>query len=216
MKKIFLFSIILIIVVILIIIKIITDLIKIKPPNLSEYNTFFKSEYSNSKWTKPNIMWRYVEDVITLPNGTVEKVYPLTKPIINIFQKAFSIWNKSIDSISLIQTNSDDKKADITIGISDKIKTSGYWNFKIKKMGSGKVIKRAVIRINKKYLKDINSYKGLLTITLHEIGNVLGLGDIKPSKRLKSILEDPLPVKFDENELWDFDKQLIKQVYDDI
>ena len=89
-------------------------------------------------------------------------------------------------------------------------------NFKIKKMGSGKVIKRAVIRINKKYLKDINSYKGLLTITLHEIGNVLGLGDIKPSKRLKSILEDPLPVKFDDNELWDFDKQLIKQVYDDI
>ena len=54
-----------------------------------------------------------------------------------------------------------------------------------------------------------------LTTILHEIGNVLGLGDISPRQDIRSIQEDPFQENFVGSSLWEFDVQMIKQLYDE-
>ena len=54
-----------------------------------------------------------------------------------------------------------------------------------------------------------------LTTILHEIGNVLGLGDISPRQDIRSIQEDPFQEDFVGSSLWEFDVQMIKQLYDE-
>ena len=48
---------------------------------------------------------------------------------------------------------------------------------------------------------------------MHEVGNILGLGDLADSTQYKSVQEDPFPERFSSNELWNYDKYLINQVY---
>ena len=52
-----------------------------------------------------------------------------------------------------------------------------------------------------------------LTTIMHEIGNVLGLGDISPRQDIRSIQEDPFQEDFVGSSLWEFDVQMIKQLY---
>ena len=54
-----------------------------------------------------------------------------------------------------------------------------------------------------------------LTTIMHEIGNVLGLGDISPRQDIRSIQEDPFQEDFVGSSLWEFDVQMIKQIYDE-
>ena len=42
---------------------------------------------------------------------------------------------------------------------------------------------------------------------------LLGLGDISPRQDIKSIQEDPFPEIFVGSSLWEFDVQMIKQLY---
>ncbi len=49
---------------------------------------------------------------------------------------------------------------------------------------------------------------------MHEIGNVLGLGDISPRQDIRSIQEDPFQEDFVGSSLWEFDVRMIKQLYD--
>ena len=53
----------------------------------------------------------------------------------------------------------------------------------------------------------------LLTTAMHEIGNILGLGDLPESSQYKSVQEDPFPEYFIGNQLWDYDADLIGQIY---
>jgi hypothetical protein len=61
--------------------------------------------------------------------------------------------------------------------------------------------------------KDLGEY--FLTAVLHEIGNVLGLGDIRTRGDLQSIMEDPYDEIFNDDKLWEFDIKMINQLYGD-
>ena len=51
-------------------------------------------------------------------------------------------------------------------------------------------------------------------IALHEIGNVLGLGDIKPNGSINSIMESPTDQNnYVESGLSDFDISMINTIY---
>ena len=116
------------------------------------------------------------------------------------------MWDDALDSINFKQSQNPDN-ADITIGIIDDIpgRNYGYWG---SAWDENNEITYSTIIIEKNLTGAL-----YLTTILHEIGNVLGLGDISPRQDIKSIQEDPFPEIFVGSSLWEFDVQMIKQLY---
>lgn len=73
-----------------------------------------------------------------------------------------------------------DSEADISIGIVADLPfgADGQWNA----VWSNNIFSEATIRVH----SDILSEPHFFTTILHEIGNVLGLGDIKPNNTTRS------------------------------
>jgi len=141
----------------------------------------------------------------------LEEEYSVIKPSINRInytKKAFQVWGDAVNSINFKQSENSDN-ADITIGIVDNVpgRNVGFWESTVNENNE---ITYATIIIE-------NSLGGtvFLTTILHEIGNVLGLGDISPRQDIRSIQEDPFQENFVGSSLWEFDVQMIKQLYDE-
>ena len=80
----------------------------------------------------------------------------------------------------------------------------GQWNYFY---NSDHIVTRALIRFD---VSD-TSYD-LREVALHEIGNILGLGDIRPSNSFVSVMEDPIPT-YSSNGLTAFDVSMINTIY---
>lgn len=112
-----------------------------------------------------------------------------------------------------MQTN-EGNKADITFGSSPN--TGGNFAQFVRQIPpSTGYIEAGRVKLNADVLlKKPETLQ--LKIILHEIGNILGLGDIKCAPRLLSVQEDNCKVKepfTGGNKLYDYDIQLIKHVY---
>lgn len=171
----------------------------------------FYEDYYGASWKVPSsdirrITWSTVDEEIRLPNGDYDKVVaPIAEHILDI-RNAFDAWGKAIDDLRFIETK-EGNSADITLAITDLGDgNSGYWNYSWDK---NKNIIEGTIRFNASRLA--NGY--FLTTAMHEIGNILGLGDLHGSSDYKSVQEDPFPEKFYGNQLWDFDAQMINTIY---
>ena len=92
-----------------------------------------------------------------------------------------------------------------TIGLVNDIQDENGL-FEIEWDEGAEIIKASII-----IEKDLDEY--FLTAVLHEIGNVLGLGDIRTRGDLQSIMEDPYDEIFKDDKLWEFDIKMIKQLY---
>ena len=121
-------------------------------------------------------------------------------------QQAFDLWGQALDSIEFRYTPVP-AEAHILVGWTGEYGTWGHWNAVT---GPSGVRDTGAIQLN-----------GLLTFApealvhtlLHEIGNVLGLGDIVPSDDFVSVLEDPFPRPFVSGWLSDFDVALVRFLY---
>ena len=169
----------------------------------------FYDDYHGVKWeTSPDsirlITWSGENDSLRIATGGVKNATAHLDPYMNNLRKAFSVWDDSIDRIEFVETNIGNS-ADITVAITDGLDTDGYWS---STWDRNKYITKSTIEL-------INSLGDelLMTTAMHEIGNVLGLGDIEPSLNYQSVQEDPFPEYFNGNELWSYDKQLINVIY---
>ena len=174
-----------------------------------DLDTLFFEDYYAVKWNQETITWNFAEEQIV--TAYEEKEYSVIKPTqqrITYTTNAFQLWDDALDSINFKQSQNPDN-ADITIGIIDDIpgRNYGYWG---SVWDENNEITYSTIIIEKNLTGAL-----YLTTILHEIGNVLGLGDISPRQDIKSIQEDPFPEIFVGSSLWEFDVQMIKQLYDE-
>ena len=111
-----------------------------------------------------------------------------------------------LDTVSFEKDDSGSPNAQqITIGLVNDIQDENGL-FEIEWDEGAEIIKASII-----IEKDLDEY--FLTAVLHEIGNVLGLGDIRTRGDLQSIMEDPYDEIFKDDKLWEFDIKMIYQLY---
>jgi len=176
------------------------------------FNTLFFEDYYNVKWSNPgeeiSITWSTVDTVLQLPlSGGQVAAAAAAGPYESIFQTAFQLWDDALETVSFVQTN-EGNAADVTlavVNIDGPFGIAGFWN---SAWISG-IIFKSTIRFD---LGDIGVVD-LLTTSLHEIGNVLGLGDIRPTIAYRSVQEDPFQEDFSGATLWQDDLDIIRAYY---
>ena len=176
-------------------------------PDIIDFDKLFFEDYFAVRWNKENITWRFAEEQLTTAYS--EKEYSLIKPSessITYTKKAFQVWDDAVNSINFKQSENSDN-ADITIGIVDNIpgRNFGFWESVWNE--NNEITYSTII------IEDNLGGATFLTTIMHEIGNVLGLGDISPRQDIRSIQEDPFQEDFVGSSLWAFDVQMIKQLY---
>ena len=174
-----------------------------------DFDVLFYEEYFNVKWYWDVIYWDIATDEIVTPY--YQEIFPVIyidedSKEYQIITKAFQLWDDALDTVSFEKDDSGSPNAQqITIGLVNDIQDENGL-FEIE-WDEGAEITKASIIIE----KDLNEY--FLTAVLHEIGNVLGLGDIRTRGDLQSIMEDPYDEIFKDDKLWEFDIKMIKQLY---
>ena len=172
----------------------------------------FYDDFTGAKWQVDDeireITWSTVTNSLKLPSGKYVGVTASLEDYLGQIRKAFEVWDHAIESIKFVETN-DGNSADVTIAATDIDGyggLNGYWNYN---WDGNKHILEGTIQFDRLDLND----GWFLTTAMHEIGNILGLGDLAVSGNYKSVQEDPFPRKFNANNLWAYDKHLILQVY---
>ena len=177
-----------------------------------DFPELFYTDYYGVKWSEngknTTIHWMAFSNQMNIPGenyGPVE-VIPVSNEVQNLYQDAFELWDDALDTVEIEKTETD-SEADISIGIVADLPfgADGQWNA----VWSNNIFSEATIRID----SDIMLEPHFFTTILHEIGNVLGLGDIKPDDTIKSVQEDPFPEVFNSQALWPDDVAMIKQLY---
>ena len=176
-------------------------------------NTLFYEDFYGASWAITTnairtITWSNEDYALQLPSGNYETVTASLDAYIGDIRKAFEIWDEEIEGIDFVETN-DGNSADVTIAatsIDGPGGAAGYWNYN---WDGDKYILKATIRFDDVDLAD----GAVLTAAMREIGNILGLGDLRVSSDYMSVQEDPFPLDFSGNDLWDFDVEIINTLY---
>ena len=177
-----------------------------------DFRELFYTDYYDVKWSEngknTTIHWMAISNQMNIPgenHGPVQ-VIPVSNEVQNLYKDAFKLWDDALDTVEIEKTETN-SEADISIGIVADLPfgADGQWNA----VWSNNIFSEATIRIH----SDILSEPHFLTTILHEIGNVLGLGDIKPNNAIRSVQEDPFPEIFNSKFLWRDDVAMIKQLY---
>ncbi len=178
----------------------------------SNLTDIFYDDFYGAKWETPigstrEIDWSIENKQLILPNGDYIESTASLSEYASIIREAFFIWDNATDRISFIESHNGNS-ADITLSATtlDIDGSLGEWNYAY---DASKNIIKAIIRLN----SDALDGEWLITTVMHEIGNILGLGDIQPSDAIKSVQEDPFPDKFEGRELWQDDKSLLELIY---
>lgn len=127
---------------------------------------------------------------------------------------ALQSWDSVLTNISF-QQSEQNASADLTIGYTaldstpNQIGATGYWNAW---WGGDSLRYRATIRL-KATSSFLSTKEGFIHALQHEVGNVLGLGDIRPTADLESKQEDPWQAPYGTIPLSTFDIGLVRQLY---
>ena len=174
-----------------------------------DFGELFYEEYFNVKWYLDVIYWDIATDEIVTPY--YQEIFPVIyidedSKEYQIITKAFQLWDDALDTVSFEKDDSGSPNAQqITIGLVNDLRDENGL-FEIEWDENNEIIKASIM-----IEKDLDEY--FLTAVLHEIGNVLGLGDIRTRGDLQSIMEDPYDEIFKDDKLWEFDIKMIKQHY---
>ena len=174
-----------------------------------DFDELFYEEYFNVKWYWDVIYWDIATDEIVTPY--YQEIFPVIyidedSKEYQIITKAFQLWDDALDTVSFEKDDAGSPNAQqITIGLVNDLRDENGL-FEIEWDENNEIIKASIM-----IEKDLDEY--FLTAVLHEIGNVLGLGDIRTRGDLQSIMEDPYDEIFKDDKLWEFDIKMIKQLY---
>lgn len=179
-----------------------------------DFDSLFFEEFFDVKWAATGqtrkISWSTLDSGflnLASPPGNLIEASQSSANYLQVYQQAFDLWDAALETISFVRTD-DGNAADITVAIAevDGIGgTKGHWT----SSWNDFIINRGTIHFDAADLATTD----LLTTALHEIGNILGLGDIQPSSSIQSIQEDNFPEEFTGNELWEYDVNLIQTYY---
>lgn len=191
---------------------------------------FFYNPQSNAEecktWDLNKIFYdEYEPDVVWVENGKTKNITWTTdslvindEPVTRPFTKqetewailAFKSWDEALDSISFTKINS--QVADISIGWTklNYPNAAGFWNSW--KIGSIRVKATIKLKDSLEYLKQKDEF---IHVVQHEVGNVLGLGDISEelSKTFKSAQQESWIKPYGTIPLSDNDISMIRQKY---
>lgn len=152
-----------------------------------DLQSIFFEEFYGQKWDNSSgsleISWS--------PNGTIIKDERIVRAFTETEQiwlrEAFDGWDDALSTVSFKET-SNPQEAKILIGLVPltELKAIGYWNT----FTDGVWRNSATIRLKAplEHLKRKDSFIGLV---LHELGNALGLGDVKQNSGMFSVQTEP-------------------------
>jgi len=174
-------------------------------------DSIFYEDYLGVKWeTRPGEIRQLTWSIKDYGEWDTD----LTALQIAKIKKAFGIWDYAIEGIDFAELDYNDRSADITISsfpVDGPSLNFAFWGCDY---DENMHINYAIIVFDSDDFdgNDLNNEYFLLT-AMHEIGNILGLGDLAPSDEYRSVQEDPFPEQFTGYELWDFDKRMIDILY---
>ena len=167
--------------------------------------TFFEEYSENSLWQKTDgvrqIRWTVSSKYIN--NKNISK--DMTDKEKEWTRDAIKSIDDALDSFAFVENNAN---PDIVIGYTDVKIYSGYWTAEILKYRQ-----RGYIELNPSIGWWFNSRSKFIHTIQHELGNLLGAGDIKPSDNIISIFEDPAQKPYGVLPIPEFDRKLLKQLY---
>lgn len=127
---------------------------------------------------------------------------------------AFKSWDDALDSLAFVEVEPS-ASPQITIGYVDltpqrsQLDAFGYWN----SWSLEGIRTRATIKLKSSKMEWFSHKRQFIHTAQHEIGNVLGLGDISPTESFDSVLEDPWQPPYGRTALSSTDIAIAKQFY---
>ncbi len=150
----------------------------------------------------------------SLAIGDEEITRAFTQKQLQWIRTAFESWDKALDTVSF-QEVQPDLQPQITIGFVDLAPSQiqpnavGFWSAWVTNASR----ERATIKLKSDQIKWFSNSKQFIHTVQHELGNVLGLGDITPTSKFASVLEDPWQPPYGNSRLGATDISLIRQLY---
>ena len=176
------------------------------------YNNLFVDDFDDVRWENNIDHAAYNFGFVTPENKhlwtdfELQNVREFTNSEKDIVINAMSDWGEALPEAHFTQSD-DGSRPDLFFCIgSTPSGTDGYWNSTWTL--PDRIVIESLIRFD-----ESNSNIDFRKTALHEIGNILGLGDIKPNPNIDSIMEDPFQYNYSSNGLTDFDVSMINTIY---
>jgi hypothetical protein len=175
---------------------------------------FFEDYYPGKKWDNrsgnKNITWS--ARALMINDEPVTRSF--TPEELTWIRSAFQSWDDALDTLKFSEM-SQSAQAEVVIGYvaltsaDNQPGANGYWDAWWK----GNWRYRATIKIKASNSDFLRVKDQFIHTVQHELGNVLGLGDIVPSSEFTSTQEDGLQPPFGAIPLSQFDTGMIRQLY---
>jgi hypothetical protein len=178
------------------------------------FQSLFFEEYYGTKWDNTNgnrnITWSANASVIH--DESVTRGFTLEE--LEWIRSGFQSWDDALDSVKFTETPQS-AQAEIVIGYvtltsaANQPGATGYWNA----WWNNNWRYRATIKLKDGNTSWFSVKNQFIHAVQHELGNVLGLGDIKPTKDIASTQEDSWQPPYGPIPLSDYDTGMIRQLY---
>jgi len=175
---------------------------------------FFEDYYVGTKWDNRSgnrsITWSANASVIH--DESVTRSFTLEE--LEWIRSAFQSWDDALDSVKFSETPQS-AQAEIVIGYvaltsaANQLGATGYWNA----WWSNNWRNRATIKLKVGSTSWFSVKNQFIHAVQHELGNVLGLGDIMPTSDFASTQEDSWQPPYGPIPLNDYDTGMIRQLY---
>lgn len=175
-------------------------------PNNDLSSVFFEEYYPGIKWDNSNpprtITW--TTEVTSIEGIPISR--KLTSQESDWLDIAFRSWDEALDTVNF-QRKSSAAGVDVQVGMVP-IQNNGYWT--VKEVGVFRASGTIQLSSSSPFL---NTKSGFIETAQSEIGNLLGLGDIRGSVDVDSVMKDPDTPPYGSFPLSDYDIDLIRQFY---
>jgi len=183
-------------------------------PTYDFQSIFYDDYYPGTKWDTGsgirNITWSANESVIN--DESVSRSF--TSEELEWIRSAFQSWDDSLDTVKFTEIPHS-AQAEIVIGYvaltsaANQPGATGYWNA----WWSNNWRNRATIKLKVSNTSWFSVKNQFIHAVQHELGNVLGLGDILPTNDFASTQEDSWQPPYGSIPLGDYDTGMIRQLY---
>lgn len=183
-------------------------------PTYDFKSIFYDDYYPGTIWDNRsgsrNIVWSANASVIH--DESVVRAFSAQE--LEWIRSAFKSWDDALDSVQFTESPTN-TQAEIVIGfvnmtsIPNAAGVQGYWNA----WWTNNWRNRATIKLKATDTAWFSVRNQFIHAVQHELGNVLGLGDIVPTADFSSVQEDSWQRPFGEIPLSNFDIGLVRQLY---
>jgi hypothetical protein len=177
------------------------------------FDEIFNEDYFGKRWGRGKEPFTISWTVNTFSISGDPTTRQLNQTELGWIRLAMESWDKHLSSFQLVE--SDNPNSNIRIGLVSQITSTQILGpaayFTANSTPSGQRI-RATIALNATF-KQYRHKDFFIHAIQHEMGNILGLGDILPSHAFSSVQEDPWSAPIGPIPLSDWDIGMMRQVY---